>query len=117
MRDYVSIDNYSRLGKMGISRRTLKTIIAKAVGNVAGASVAYKKKDPNSGFSAFQLAEPINVALRKDGLVDIQIAVNLVSGVKVVDLCEKIQEEVVSSFKAMVETVPVSVNIKVLRIG
>ena len=32
-------------------------------------------------------------------------------------ITEKIQEEDVSSFKAMVETVPVSVNIKVLRIG
>ena len=40
MSDYVIIENYSRLGKMGISRKTLKTLIAKAVSNVAGASVA-----------------------------------------------------------------------------
>lgn len=116
MADYVIIDNYSRLGKKGISRRTLKTIVAKAVGNVAGASVAYKKnaKDP---MSVFQIAEPITVFLRKDGLVDVQLSVNLDAGVKVVDLCEKIQSEVANSFRAMVETVPVSVNIKVLRIG
>ena len=82
MADYVIIDNYSRLGKKGISRRTLKTIVAKAVGNVAGASVAYKKnaKDP---MSVFQIAEPITVFLRKDGLVDVQLSVNLDAGVKV----------------------------------
>ena len=116
MSDYVIIDNYSRLGKMGISRRTLKTIIAKAVSNVAGASVAYPKA-AKSKRAAFQLAEPISVTLHREGQVDVGIAVNLADGVKVVNLCEKIQTEVVNAFRASIETVPVSVNIKVLSIG
>ena len=116
MSEYLIIDNYSRLGKMGISRTTLKTIIAKAVSNVAGASVAYRKSGKNSRAS-FQLAEPITVTLRKEGQVDVGIAVNLTDGVRMVDLCEKIQTEVVHAFRASIETVPVSVNIKVLSIG
>ena len=110
MADYVYIENYSKYGVMGISRRVFETIAETATGRVKGASVSSNKH------RLFTLHRPIRAILRSNGLVDIRIDVAIKGGANVDDVCLKIQEEVANALMAMTEMVPFNINIKVANI-
>jgi len=111
MKDYVTVDNYSGLGIMGISRKALATIASKATASVNGASLSKRES------RLFQVSRPVKVSLKKDGRADIKIEVNLKPGSQVGAICLKIQQEVASQITMMCETVPVDVRIKVAKVG
>ncbi|MDD3036098.1 MAG: Asp23/Gls24 family envelope stress response protein [Bacilli bacterium] len=110
MADYVYIENYSKYGVMGISRRVFETIAQTATNRVKGATVSANKS------RLFTLHRPIQAILRSNGLVDIRIDVAIKSGVNVSEVCLKIQEEVANALMAMTEMVPFNINIKVASI-
>ena len=114
MADYIEVNNYSDLGKIGISRKTLQTKTSKAVATVNGASIRKDKTKRKPILSLFHVTKPISVILRKDGLAEIKIEVNVKSGENVADICLQLQKEVVQGIEIMCETVPVKVGVKVV---
>ncbi|MFA5480970.1 MAG: Asp23/Gls24 family envelope stress response protein [Bacilli bacterium] len=110
MADYVFIENYSKYGVMGISRRVFETIAQTAANRVKGAAVSANKA------RLFTLHRPIQAILRNNGQVDIKIDVAIKAGANVSEVCLKIQEEVANSLMAMTEMIPFNINIKVVSI-
>ena len=115
MAEYVLIKNYSRNGKMAISRQALQGITERAVAAIPGANLVQKKKKP--GLGAFFMAKPVQIILKSNGIADIRLEVALAAEAKVMDVCNRIQEEVAKAIQMTCETVPVSVNIKVVKVG
>ena len=114
MADYVLIKNYSSNGKMAISRQALQSITERAVAGIPGANIAQKKKN---ALANFFMMGPVRIILRSNGIADIRLEVALSAEAKVMDVCTKIQEEVAKAIQMTCETVPVSVNIKVVKVG
>ena len=114
MADYVLIKNYSSNGKMAISRQALVSLTERAVANIPGADIVQKKKQ---GLPSVFKTRPVKIVLRSNGIADIRIEVELSAEAKVMDVCTKIQEEVAKAIQVTCETVPVSVNIKVAKVG
>ncbi|MBP5092328.1 MAG: Asp23/Gls24 family envelope stress response protein [Bacilli bacterium] len=114
MADYVLIKNYSRNGKMAISRDALQSITERAVASIPGANIATRKK---AGLPGFFMEKPVKIILRSNGIADIRLEVALSPDAKVMDVCTKIQQEVAQAIQMTCETVPVSVNIKVVKVG
>ncbi len=111
MADYIRINNYSNKGKMGISRKALCTITEHAVNSIPGASVNSAKKKKSK--STFSVSGPVKIAMRKTGVTEISIDVVIAHGVKVMDICQSIQEEVTKAIQMTCETVPVQVSVNV----
>ena len=109
--DYISVNNYSRLGRMGISRRAFETIAEKATNEVKFANVA------NKSSHRFSLRGPVIVSFRKDGRVDIDIDVSIAEGAKVQEVCLEIQHNVANAIQMMCETVPFNIQVKVISIS
>ncbi len=113
-RDYYYLNNYSNYGIVGISRKSFTRIAELATNHVAGATVRRKGK---KAISLFQMANPVQVAFRKDGKVDISVDVTIKKGVSVTEVCADIQNSVADSILMMCETVPFTVQVKVSAIG
>jgi uncharacterized alkaline shock family protein YloU len=111
MKDYITFDNYTGLGTMGISRRVLASIASIATAGVQGASLSKHES------RLFQISRPVKVSLLRNGRAEIKIDVNLKKGAKVGDVCRSIQQEVATEIAMMVETLPVDVKINVGRIA
>jgi len=112
MGNYIEINNYSGLGKMGISRSVLESIASKAVGTIKGASLSTKES-----IFLFQIVKPVRAVISKNGIANIKVSVNIAEGNLVKDVCTKIQEEITSAVKMMCETIPVSVSVSVESVG
>jgi uncharacterized alkaline shock family protein YloU len=109
-RDYYYLHNFTQNGTMGISRRCFETIATLAANEVKGASVKMRK----SRF--FTLEHPVRASFRKDGKVDLNLDVSLAKGSSVKDICLEIQEAVASEITMMCETVPFTIQIKVVSV-
>lgn len=112
--DYISINNYSGLGKLGISRKAIASIAEKAVAEVSGATL--DEGSPNKLSRFFGLADPIKVALLSEGKARITIDVNVSRDSKVSDICLAIQKEVASELSMACDWIPydIKVNVKSL---
>jgi uncharacterized alkaline shock family protein YloU len=107
---YVEINNYNRLGQMGISHVALEHIASIATDEVEGASV--KKRSKN----LFNLDRPVYATIRKDGMVDIHIDVVMKMGADVKKVCLQIQNSVSDAITMMCETIPFAVKVKVVNV-
>lgn len=101
MKDYVIVDNYSGLGKVGISRKALATIASKAL-------VSFKEAS---------LAKDIDVSLPHEGPAVISMELNLKDCPRVGETCVKIQQEVASQIAMMCENLPVNVKVRVNKVS
>ncbi len=97
---------------MGISRDAFTTIVETATKNVSGASLNNKKKKT----TIFQMKNPVKVAFRKDGKVDILIDVSIKKGISVDNVCSDIQNNVADALMMMCETIPFSIRFKISSI-
>jgi uncharacterized alkaline shock family protein YloU len=108
---YAAINNFSKLGEMGISHRAFETIAQIAANNVSGAHVKEKSS------SAFSLDKPVKATIRKDGRrVDIHLDVIIKKGANVDDVCRSIHEEVASAIQMCCETIPFEIQTRVVAI-
>ncbi len=107
---YVEINNYQKLGDMGISHRAFETIAMNACNQVNGASIDTSKKRK---VSIIELSKPVHAIIRKNGKVDIKLDVILKKGVNVKEICGAISDNVSSSIQMMCETIPFNVEINV----
>ncbi|MCR5491716.1 MAG: Asp23/Gls24 family envelope stress response protein [Bacilli bacterium] len=109
-RDYIMINNYSRLGTMGISRHALEAIASNAVNNVRGAQVSSRK-------ALFSVDNGVKVSFDTAGKAIVKVDVIISPNAQVTKVCREIQEEVANEISMMCDTVPYDVKINVKRIG
>jgi len=109
-RDYYYLNNYTNGGEMGISRHAFESIANVAANEVEGASVSKRKT------RLFSLEYPVKASFRHDGKVELQLDVTIQKGQAVKDICLQIQEGVASAISMMCETVPFSVEVKVISV-
>ncbi len=94
---------------MGISRQAFEDIATLAAKSLKGVNVNQKP----TGF--FKLTKPARAIFRKDGRVELQIDVSLKKDSPVHEVCLAIQEKITSAISIMVETVPLSVAVHVVK--
>ena len=112
---YVEINNYKKLGDMGISHRVFEHVATIACNQVNGVvSLGNNKKKKNS---AIELFRPVHATIKKNGKVEIRLDVILQKGVDVKKVCQSIEDNVTNSLQMMCETVPFSVEINVRGIA
>ena len=112
MKDYLTINNYSGLGDIGISRTAIAAIASAALKEVGGASVF--GRHPRGDYS---IPSGVKVVFGKNGRAAIHMDVTLSRGVpNVPAACEKIQETVATAVTMMCDMVPFDVQVKVMRI-
>ena len=109
-RDYYYLNNYTNGGEMGISRHAFESIATMAANEVEGATVSKRKT------RLFDLEHPVKASFRKGGKVELQLDVTIQKGESVKDICLQIQEGVASAITMMCETVPFSIEIKVISV-
>lgn len=110
MADYAYVNNYQKRGKIGISREVFKQIAFLVTNKVKGASVSGKKS------RLFDLYNPIQVFIRKDGHVDIKIDVAIKSKENLNSICEQIQTNVAQALEQYVEHVKTNIIVRVSSI-
>lgn len=112
MATYVFIQNYSRLGLVGISNYAFKQIAEYATRDIEG--VLLEKGDNTGG--SWELSQPIAVRIKDNHQVDINVSINLIGKLNVAKTCLKIQESVANYLMLMSELIPVRINIRVVSI-
>ncbi|MCR4562211.1 MAG: Asp23/Gls24 family envelope stress response protein [Bacilli bacterium] len=112
-RDYYYLNNYKNRGEMGISRHAFEQIAMIATNQITGANVYDKRKKK----FIFSLNKPVYCSFRMNGQVAFNIDVNVKMGVDIQKVCINIQEAVANAVTMMCETVPFSVEVKVLSVN
>ena len=85
--NYITINNYSRNGKIGISRNAIATIAQKAVEAFQGVSVSKSK-------TLFSVDRGVKVSFTKEGKAVVKIDIDVAIDAPVQTLCTEIQKEV-----------------------
>ena len=122
MRDYISINNYSGRGYLGISRDAIAAIARSALKEFPGAEIYLAKAPKHSGKKTnidalLATKEGVKVVFTKEGKAVIKMDVSLPRGVSVPAAATKIQETVAMAVKIMCDTVPFDVQVRVMRIA
>ncbi len=119
MANYIYIDNYANKGKLGISVSTFNSLVSDALNNITGVKVAKKKKAKNIfedvAQKVFQLNKPVNTTI-SNGIVHIQVVVDVIKGTNLQEVTRIIQEEVSGAILLATEQVPFDVQVKVASI-
>ena len=105
---YLPINNYSNLGEMGISRYAVRAIANRCV-EKAGASLAKKQ-------NVFSVEDGAKVSLSKSGVATISLDVSVLSGNPVADICTRIQKEISDVMTLMLDTMPIEVKVRVVKV-
>lgn len=108
--NYVAINNYSSLGKMGISRRALEGLANRAVASVAAAKVSKKA-------ASFQAEQGARVTLSRSGKVTIHVDVSITRGTAVDKVCLELQKAIAGEIELSCDTVPYDIRIRVVKVG
>ena len=110
MAEYVFIQNYTKRGKLGISRVCFEQIVQTIVNRMQGVKVL-----PNSNKYVFMFHKPVKCEILNDKvLINIQVKISV--GQNVNEICTKIQQEIADELTTMCEMVPFSIKIKVANI-
>ena len=113
MAEFVFIQDYSKAGKLGISRKVFEKICSVVTNRISGVSTKEKKNNNNNAL--FKFDKPVHCDIINNKVI-IQIQVIVRHGVNVDEICTLIQQEVADALTTMVETVPFSIKIKVVGI-
>ena len=107
---YIEINNYSKLGMMGISHRVFETIASNACKQINGVKIDTSKKIK---VSIIEFSSPVRAIIKKNGRVEIKMDVILKKGVDVKDVTTKLEENIASQIQIICETVPFNIAINV----
>ena len=107
--NYITINNYSRNGKIGISRNAIATIAQNAVEAFQGVSVSKSK-------TLFSVDRGVKVSFTKEGKAVVKIDIDVAIDAPVQTLCTEIQKEVAQAISLSCDTVPYDVQVKVAKI-
>ena len=108
MAEYVYIQDYSKRGKLGISKKCIEEIISISTNKILGVETANSQ---NKKF-AFSFYKPISCEI-VNGKVQINVQVKIKQGHNIETICTNIQEQIAEDITSMSELVPFSIKIKV----
>ena len=111
MAEYVYIQDYSKRGKLGISKKCIEEIISISTNKILGVETANSQ---NKKF-AFSFYKPISCEI-VNGKVQINVQVKIKQGHNIETICTNIQEQIAEDITSMSELVPFSIKIKVVSI-
>lgn len=109
MADYVYLDNYSKKGKLGISRRVFDQIVTSCLTRVKGIAKSEKHLKRNQFII---LNRPVQTYIVRD-IVHVWIYIDVVKGKNIQAIVNEIQDEVYNSLMLITEQVPVNVQVKI----
>lgn len=110
MAEYVYIENFSKRGKLGISKNCFEEIISCATNHINGVQTAKKQ----SKF-VFSFHKPVSCEIT-NGKVQINVQVKIKQGNNIEKICTDIQQQIAEDINSMVELVPFSIKVKVVSI-
>ncbi len=118
MADYVTVRKSSR-GTLAISRPIFEKIATNATNEVIGAEVTEKINLKNKTIKKMLATwfRPVKVSFKRNGDVDVNIAISLKKGVNADQVSLAIQEKVTNALLAYTENVPFKINIEIIRIN
>ncbi len=122
IRDYITINNYSGRGRIGISRDAIAAIASYSIREVPGAVPFVprphrtSKRAKAKASKVLSAPEGVSVIFAKDGCAHIKLEVSLRRGVSVPEAAGRIQEAVGESLRLMCDTIPFDIQVKVMRI-
>ena len=111
MAEYVYIQDYSKKGKLGISKTCFEQIISLSTNKIQGVQTA---DNQNIKF-VFSFHKPISCEI-VNGKVQINVQVKIKQGNNIEKICTNIQEQIAEDITTMVELVPFSIKVKVVSI-
>jgi uncharacterized alkaline shock family protein YloU len=111
MAEYVYIQDYSKRGKLGISKKCIEEIISISTNKILGVETA----DSQNKKFAFSFYKPISCEI-VNGKVQINVQVKIKQGHNIETICTNIQEQIAEDITSMSELVPFSIKIKVVSI-
>lgn len=112
MAEYLYIQDYSKKGKLGISRQCFEEIIALSTKKIHGVETAENKR--NNKF-IFSFHKPVSCEI-VNGKVQINVQVKVKQGNNIDKICNDIQEQIADDITSMCELVPFSIKVKVVSI-
>ena len=119
MADYVLVRKSSK-GTLAISRPIFEKIATNATNEVIGARVTkkvnIKNKTIDKVLNTASWFKPVRVSFKKNGDVDVNIAISLAKGANADQVSLAIQEKVSNALLAYTENVPFKINIQIIEI-
>ena len=106
MRDFILINNYSGLGRIGFSRNAIAAVASSSMKEVSGVKL----------FAPHKNTSGVKVVFTKENKALIQLLVSVNKGLNVAKACEAAQQSVVSAVTMSCDIVPFDVQVKVMRI-
>ena len=120
MSDYVTIRKSSK-GTLAISRPIFEKIATTATNEVIGAKVTEKVNLKNKTINKILMQaswfKPVRVTFKRNGDVDVNIAITLAKGSNADQVSLAIQEKVTNALLAYTENVPFKINIEIIKIS
>ena len=111
MAEYVYIQDYSKRGKLGISRKCFEEIIEITTNRINGVQTVGEKPSK----LPWNLHKPISCEI-VNNKVQINVQVNIKQGNDIEKICTNIQEQIADDLTSMAELVPFSIKVKVVSI-
>ena len=118
MADYVTVRKSSK-GMLAISRPIFEKIATTATNEVIGAKVTEKVSVKNKTLNKVLASwfKPVRVTFKRNGDVDVNIAISLSKGANADQVSLAIQEKVSNALLAYTENVPFKINIEIIKIN
>lgn len=110
---YLEINNYSQVGKMGISSDAITTIASKAIQDIEGVEISQGKGKKTRLSSLFQLSGGVKTNIVQ-GKAVIRMEIILKEGTPVKAVCLAIQKKVAEAIHLACETVLCEISLKVV---
>ena len=111
MAEYVYIQDYTKVGKLGISKKCFEEIIQIVTNKINGVKTIEK---PKNDF-VFSFYKPVSCEI-VNGKVQINIQVEVKQGNNIEKICTDIQNDIAEALTSMAELVPFSIKVKVVSI-
>ncbi len=112
MAEYIYIQNYTKRGKLGISKKCFEQIIAISTNKIQGVETAENQRNNKNLFSFHR---PISCEI-ENGKLQINVQVKIKQGNNIDKICTNIQEQIAEDLTTMSELVPFSIKVKVVAI-
>ncbi|MEG0977707.1 MAG: Asp23/Gls24 family envelope stress response protein [Bacilli bacterium] len=110
MASYLSINNYSRNGKLFVSTKVIEQIASGSVEKMAAVTKAQHKYS-----NIFQLNKSISCSIH-EGKAEIKVNLDIKKGYNVEETCSAIQKSIAEDLISLLEQVPFKIKVRVEHI-
>lgn len=113
LKNYISINNYSGLGTLAISRKAIGYIVERSISSIPGAQITPSRRKKKDKEETFSLTSPVHISFTSEGKILIRLNVSLPSGSKVNEVALNVQKEISTNLLYMCDTVPYEIRVHV----